>query len=247
VSGVAGLGRGRALLALAAAAVLLAGCQRAELYTGLNEREANEMVAVVEGAGFTASKSTPDNGKTWTLDAPKGEFPQEVALLQARGYPRDRYESLGDVFKKQGFVSSPTEERARMMFGLSQELSHTISEIDGVVDARVHLAMPQDDPLADTQKPASASVFIKYDPSVDLTSQIGSIKALVVNSIEGLPYDKVTVVLSAAHPIQPAPRQASLANLGLPALLGCAVIGGAAGFGLWRRNRRRSASRELAA
>jgi type III secretion protein J len=245
-----GLGGRKGLLigALAGGGLLLAGCQRAELYTGLTEREANDMVAVVQGAGFSAAKTSSDNGKTWTLSAPKGQFPQEVALLQARGYPRDRYENLGEVFKKQGFVSSPTEERARMMFGLSQELSHTLSEIDGVVDARVMLAMPQADPLADTQKPSSASVFIKYDPSVDLTSQVGSIKALVVNSIEGLPYDKVTVVLSPAHPIQPVVRHTSFAALGLPALLGVAALGGAAGFEVWRRSRRRTGvSKELVA
>jgi type III secretion protein J len=220
-----------------AAALLLAGCERAELYTGLTEKEANEMLAVVHGAGFDAAKATPDNGKTWTLSATKGDFPQEVALLEARGYPRERYETLGDVFKKEGFVSSPTEERARMMFGLSQELSHTISEIDGVVDARVHVAMPEDDPLDDQPKPSSAAVFIKYDPSVELGDQVGSIKALVVNSIEGLPYDKVTVVLSPARPISPAVTARSGARPGLALLSGVAALGGAAGFAAWRRKR----------
>ena len=240
------LTRTAAIATLAAAGLLLSGCERAELYTGLTEREANEMLAVVQSAGFSAAKATPDNGKTWTLTARKSEFAEEVALLEARGYPRERYESLGDVFKKQGFVSSPTEERARMMFGLSQELSRTISEIDGVVDARVHVAMPENDPLGDEAKPASAAVFIKYDPSVELTSQVGSIKALVVNSIEGLPYDKVTVVLSPARPAQSAPHPAPLPALGLPGLVSVALAGGAAGFELWRRNRRKAVAPDRA-
>ena len=236
------LSRAAVGLVLAAAGLLLAGCERAELYTGLTEREANEMVAVVQGAGFSSAKTTPDAGKTWTLTAPKSEFPQEVALLEARGYPRERYESLGDVFKKQGFVSSPTEERARMMFGLSQELSRTLSEIDGVVDARVHVAMPEADPLGDQPAAPSASVFIKYDPSVELSSQVGSIKALVVNSVQGLPYDKVTVVLSPARPLQTANAAQHAGPLGLPVLAAVAVLGGAAGFGVWRRGRRKTGS-----
>ncbi len=225
----------------------LAGCSRADLYTGLNEKEANEMVAVVQNAGFSASKTTKDNGKTWTISAPKDQFPQEVALLQARGYPRERFESLGEVFKKQGFVSSPTEERARLMYGLSQEISRTLTELDGVVDARVQIAVPESDPLSDTPKPSSASVLIKYDPAYDLQSQVGSIKALVVNSVEGLPYDKVTVMLSQVHAPPPKAAPSTAASIGAPALAVVAVLGGAAGFGLWRqRRRKKGASRELA-
>ena len=235
-------------VAVALATAALAGCgNRAELYTGLDEHEANEMVAIVHGQGFTATKSTKDNGKTWTLSAPKDQLAPEVALLQARGYPRDHYESLGDVFKKQGFVSSPTEERARMMYGLSQEIAHTLTEIDGVVDARVHIAMPEDDPLAETPKPSSASVLIKYDPSYDLNSQVGSIKALVVNSVEGLPYDKVTVLLTPVHIPTTAPPSRNAASLELPAILLVAALGGAGGFTLWRRQRRKTPTgREVA-
>ena len=235
------------VVAVVLAAAGAAGCSRSQLYTGLTEREANEMVAVVQQAGFTASKSTKDHGKTWTLDAPSSQFPQEVALLQARGYPRERFQSLGDVFKKQGFVSSPLEEHARLMFGLEQELSRTLTDIDGVVDARVHLAVPQADPLNDAVKPSSASVFIKYDPSVDLNAQVGSIKALVVNSIEGLPYDRVTVVLSPVRVAAVAPSAPAVPAFGLPALAAVAVLGGAAGFGVWRLRRRRRTGRELAA
>ena len=225
------------LAGVLASALVLTGCGRSELYTGLTEREVNEMVAVMESAGLDASKTTKDS-KTWTLEATPAQFPQAVALLQARGYPRERFESLGDVFKKQGFVSSPMEERARLMYGLSQELSNTLSNIDGVVSARVHLAVPEADPMSDTVKPSSASVFIKHDPQVDLSSQVGSIKALVVNSIEGLPYDRVTVVMVPARPLPPAVRQTSMADAGLPlaAILGLLGIG--TGFEAWRRSRR---------
>lgn len=195
------------------------------------------MVAVMESAGLDAAKTTKD-GKTWTLATPQGQFPQAVALLQARGYPRERFESLGEVFKKQGFVSSPIEERARLMYGLSQELSNTLSNIDGVVSARVHLAVPETDPMSDTVKPSSASVFIKHDPQVDLSGQVASIKALVVNSIEGLPYDRVTVVMVSARPLPPAVRKTSMADVGLPVAVILGLLGIGTGVEAWRRNRR---------
>lgn len=228
-------------VALGGALLLLAGCSQSELYGGLEEREANEMLAVVESAGIDASKSSKD-GETWTLKASSEDFPQAVAVLSRAGYPKDDFASLGDIFKKEGFVSSPLEERARLVYGLQEELSHTISSIDGVVQARVHLAVPENDPLAETRLSSSASVFVKHNPDVDFSGQVGSIKALVVNSVEGLPYDKVTVVLAPAKPLlatQPRRMGISQASMGtsLWATLLLAV-GGVAGYGAWRRHRK---------
>ena len=194
------------LLALAA---LFAGCGEQELYGGLSQRQANEMVAVLRNAGIAADKQ-PRDAASFAIVAPKADFAQAIELLRANGYPREGFDTLGGVFKKEGFVSSPLEERARLNYALSQEIANTIASIDGVVIARVHLAVPEKDPLADKHLPASASVFVKHRPSVDLSTRVSQIKALVVNSIEGLPYDNVTVALFPAEPLPsratPAPR-----------------------------------------
>lgn len=189
-----------------AALLALAGCGKAELYADLAEPQANEMIAVLQNAGIDASKSPLKEGR-WSVAAPEGDFARSVAILRAQGLPRDDFANLGDLFKKEGFVSSPIEERARLIHGLSQELAHTISDIDGVVQARVHLAMPQPDPLNQTQKPASASVFIKYRPGVNMLPHTGQIKALAVNAIEGLAYDRVSVVLFPAQPLPAVPER----------------------------------------
>ena len=179
--------------------VLLAACGRAELYGKLSEAQANEMIAVLQRSGIEAEKESAGEAG-WTLSTSKGDFGRAVEILQAQGYPRQDFATLGTVFKKEGFVSSPTEERARLNWGLSQELSRTLTEIDGVVQARVHLALPEDAPLAEQKAPASASVFIKYRAGTDINGQIGKIKALVVNSIEGLKYENVSVETFAAAP-----------------------------------------------
>ncbi|MGY4397512.1 type III secretion protein J [Sphingomonas sp. UYAg733] len=192
-------------------ALLLVACGRAELYGKLTEGQANEMIAVLQSAGISADKA--DNGeKGWTLSTGQGDFARAVEILHAQGLPREEFATLGTVFKKEGFVSSPTEERARLIYGLSQELSHTISEIDGVVQARVHLALPQDQPLADAPKPSGASVFIKYRPGTDIQGQVGKIKALVVNSIEGLKYENVSVETFPAQPLPVAQAQSAGAS-----------------------------------
>jgi type III secretion protein J len=184
--------------------LMLAACGREQLYSKLSETQANEMVAILRKAGLEATKSR--NGEEgWAVSAPAGDFPRAIEVLHAAGYPRDEFASLGTVFKKEGFVSSPTEERARLIFGLNQELSNTISQIDGVVQARVQVAMPEPDPLNNQPRPASASVFVKYQPGSEVERQVGQVKALVVNAVEGLRYENVTVAMFPARPLPSVP------------------------------------------
>lgn len=230
---------------LALAAALLAGCSQQELYSQLSERQANEMVAVLRNAGIPADKEKRENNQ-FAIAAPREQFAPAIELLRANGYPREGFDTLGQVFKKEGFVSSPLEEHARLQHALSQEIANTIASIDGVVIARVHLAVPEKDPLSDKLVPASASVFIKHRAGVDLTGSVGHIKALVVNSIQGLPYESVTVALfpSEAWPVRPATQTARLGGLEQP-LTWTAGFGGlvlAAGGGLWAWQRRRSSA-----
>ncbi|KQT35403.1 hypothetical protein ASG29_02485 [Sphingomonas sp. Leaf412] len=230
--------------------VLLAACGRAELYGKLSEAQANEMIAALQRSGIEAGKENGGDAG-WTLTTAKGDFGRAVEILQAQGYPRQDFATLGTVFKKEGFVSSPTEERARLNWGLSQELSRTLTQIDGVVQARVHLALPEDAPLAETKAPASASVFIKYRPGADINGQIGKIKALVVNSIEGLKYENVSVETFAAQPppvaVGTAPVSSNGSNDGavMAAIGGALLLAGAIGYPGYRRwrLRRRAASR----
>lgn len=180
--------------------IFLAGCSGQEIYSHLTEQEANEMVALLHDAGIMAKKHVL-NDQSFGVSAASADFASAVELLNTNGYPRNRFESLGQVFKKEGFVSSPLEERARLNYAQSQELANTLESIDGVVLARVHLAVPETDSLSDESKPASASIFIKHRLGVDLSTYEGQIKALVVNGIEGLPYENVTVAMFPAKPM----------------------------------------------
>lgn len=238
---------GRAV-ALAALAVLLAACSEQEIYSQLSERQANEMVAVLRSAGIDADKRVQD-GK-YAVVAAKGDFAAAVRTLNAQGYPREPFDSMGKVFKREGFVSTPLEERARLVHAMSQEISNTLANIDGVVTARVHLVVPERNPLVDKPQPAAASVFIKHRPDRDLSGQVAQIKALVVNSIEGLGYDNVTVALFPAESVvsataaQPARAEGAGTAAVVPLLAagGTGVLALSGSAFLWLR--RRSGTRE---
>ena len=227
---------------LVLAALTLSGCGRQEVYGKLTENAANEMVAVLSQAGIQASKVQGEK-ENWSITVSQGDFAKAVETLRAQGLPHENFDNLGTVFKKEGFTSTPLEERARLIYGLSQELSRTISDIDGVVQARVHLTMPEADPLSREAKPSAASVFVKYRTGFDLRSQTGAIKALVTNAIDGLTYDRVSVVMVPAQALPMLPQNQDSVSIsalvrGLVVVVAVSVLA-FAGLALLRMRRRR--------
>jgi type III secretion protein J len=181
----------RALVLLVA--LLLSACE-AELYNNLDQRQANEMVATLQQRGIPAQRVAVKGGQ-YTVVVDKGRFADSIAILREAGLPKEEFQTMGQVFKKDGLVSSPLQERAQMIFALSQELSRTVSEIDGVLSARVHLVLPENDPLRQQLVPSSASVFIRHRSDAPVASLVPQVKMLVANGVAGLSYDKVSVVL----------------------------------------------------
>ena len=180
---------------MAALALGLAGCdEKTTLYSGLEESQANAVMAALIGAGIGADKAPGDEG-TWVVTIGKSNFAAAANLCESKGLPRRRFNGVGEVFKKTGMVSSPSEERIRFMDAIAQDLSQTISMIDGVADARVHVVLPENDPFAKNSLPSSAAVAIRSRWDADLTDAVPQVKSLVKNAIEGLAYEKITVTI----------------------------------------------------
>ena len=184
----------------AISALLLAGCdQETTLHSGLAERQANLVMAALRDAGITCHKSPGEEG-TWNVSVDESKFAAAVNLLEKAGLPRRAHQGIGEVFKKTGMISSPSEERIRFMDALAQDIAKTISCIDGVVDARVHVVLPENDPFSRNALPSSAAVAIRSRWDADLTDVIPSVKGLVKNAIEGLAPEKIMVTIFRDSP-----------------------------------------------
>jgi type III secretion protein J len=182
------------------------GCKDSSLYSNLDEQEAVEMQAILLRQGIDCDKIT-EKDNIWELKVSKNHLAEAIEILKGLGYPKDKFADMGQMFQKEGLVSSPLEERVRYIYALSQEVAQTISRIEGVITARVHVVLPENDPLSEYFQPSSASVFVKHRQTLDIQSHIHQIKQLVINSIEGLNYDKVSIVPFATSMVSIAPQQ----------------------------------------
>lgn len=178
-------------------ALMLSACgKQVELHSGLLESESNEVLGALLNAGIEAHKSSNKAGVTISVE--QSVVVRAIEVLRQQGLPHDRRVTMGDVFKKENLISSPLEERARYLYALSQELELTLSRIDGVVAARVHIVLPERSGVGESIVPSSASVFLKYRPGYGAENAVSQIRSLTTNSIPGLVPDKVAVVLVAA-------------------------------------------------
>ncbi len=174
----------------------LAGCMGDQqvLFSRLNERQANEVSAALLRMGIDVDKHQLDRSNDWTIRVGKRDLPNAMAILESAGLPRTSHPSMGEIFKKEGFVASPTEDKARYLYALSEELSDTLQKIDGVISARVHVALPDRDLIGGKTESASASVVLVVSPGAHVQERETDIKAIVKDAVEGLDNpDRVTV------------------------------------------------------
>lgn len=227
----------RTLGALLLAAILfLTGCLRSELHTGLSEQEAQEIIVLLKQNGLDAQRALLARGKetpTWTVYVLGGNHNLVLAwrILQENGLPRQKVKGLDEVFSAGGLIPTASEEKAKLLVGLTGEMTRTLNSIGGVVDTRVHVVLPDNNPLLDRTQwsPTTASVLIKHrgkEPPL----QEAEVKALVAKGVQGLTPEQVAVVFKSVPVMPPSARDVSFfvgnqeITLGAVSLMAFAVI-----------------------
>ncbi len=177
---------------------LLAGC-KVELYSQVDEQQGNEMLALLLDNGISSSKSQ-GKANMISLYVDEKQISAAVEVLRRNGFPKNNFTTIQDMFGgNDKLIYTPFEDRARYNYGLSQEVAETLSQIDGVIAARVHLVIPKETRNKEPTEPASAAIFVKYNPAFDFNAYIPEIKAIVANGIAGISYENVSVALFPAQ------------------------------------------------
>lgn len=164
------------------------GDKDVELLSSLSEVDANEVVAALVSGGIKAKKIKTK--KSIAVFIKENDISVAVDLLKAKGLPNKSHSNFGEIFKKEGMISTPLEEKARYIYGISQELESSLSQVDGVLIARVHVVLSERIAPGQPVRPSSAAVMIKHLPELDPDSIEPRIKRLIISSIPGLSTQK---------------------------------------------------------
>ena len=236
-------------IAVALSIAALGGCASEEILHGLAEPQANEVLVALDEAGIDATKERDDGTDAgWTVSVPASDAARAQRTLAERSLPRARPAGFADVFAKASMVPTPTEEHALYLHALGGELSRSVEAVDGVVEARVHLGLPQQDPLRPGERPRPrAAVLVKCRAAscAGVRALEGGIRSLVAGAADGLDPDAVSVVIAeAAATPAPAERRTRRGSglllwLAVAAALGAAAI---AAYGFRGRLRREVAA-----
>ena len=183
----------------------MVGCKddKSRLIAANSEKEANlifvELLkANIDGVSIVSEKA--QRKTEWIIMVPPEKLVEARCVLAEKNLPHDPGYTFEDMLGEGGLIRSQTEERARLMHAIAGELTKSLEECDRVVSARVHVNIPEKNPIQRDVEPPTAAVLIKYLPSGaggdDWPIAPEDVKKLVANSIEGLQEnpDNVSVV-----------------------------------------------------
>jgi flagellar M-ring protein FliF len=177
------------------------------LYGGLGATDASEVAQALQSAGMPYKVDAGSGG----ILVPQDRINEARLKLAAQGLPAGDGAGLELIRKDPGFGVSQFMESARYQHALEVELVRTITSLQAVEAARVHLAVPTQSAFVRSRREPSASVFLRLKPGRRLEpEQVSGIVHLVASSIPELEADQVTVVDQNGHLLS-APRNGATA------------------------------------
>ncbi len=159
------------------------------LYSNLADEEAAAITQSLSSAGI---KYRMENG-TGGISVPVERINEARLMLAGQGVLQSG--GFASLSKEGGLGVSQFMENARYQHALEQELARTISSLQQVAAARVHIAVARNSSFVRDRSPGSASVFLQMKPGRRLASeQVTAIINLVASSLPDIDASQVTVV-----------------------------------------------------
>lgn len=166
------------------------------VYPGLAEKDASAVAEALRAAGVP-NRLDPVSG---TVTVPGDKVYDARMRLAAQGLPKGSAQGFEMIQQDQGLGTSQFMESARYQLALETELARTVSSLQPVKSARVHLGLPKASPFLRRQDNASASVLVELYPGRQLEQgQVSSIVHIVASSVPDLAPGAVTVIDQYGH------------------------------------------------
>lgn len=166
------------------------------LYGGLSPGDASDVAQALQSANLPYKVDAGSGG----ILVPQARISEARLKLAAQGLPAGDGAGLEMIRKDPGFGVSQFMETARYHHALEVELVRTITSLQAVEAARVHLAVPAQSAFVRSRREPSASVFLRLKAGRRLEpDQVSGIVHLVASSIPELEAEQVTVVDQNGH------------------------------------------------
>jgi flagellar M-ring protein FliF len=160
------------------------------LYESLPEAEKAKMLEALTAAGYEASVDPA----TGNIRVPTSDFHKARLSLAAQGLPTSTpngYAALDNL----PLGASRSVEAMKLKQSQEVEIARSISSMNDVMGARVHLALPNKSVFVRDRMDPSASVFVQLARGRSLDeAQVQAILNLVSASVPGLAREKVTII-----------------------------------------------------
>ena len=160
------------------------------LYESLSEAEKAKMLEALSAAGYDASVDPA----TGNILVPNSDFHKARLSLAAQGLPASAPNGYAEL-DNLPLGASRSVEAMKLKQSQEVEIARSISSMNDVMGARVHLALPDKSVFVRDRMEPSASVFVQLAQGRSLDeAQVQAILNLVSASVTGLAREKVTII-----------------------------------------------------
>lgn len=163
------------------------------LYTELNQSDAAAISSYLDKQGL--KYQVLDNGQT--IAVANASIPKTRLALASKGIPKGSGVGF-EIFDKPNITVTDFGQKLNYNRALEGELSRTISSLESVKSAKVHLAIAKKSIFKKENDESTASVIIIPSPGYELTiEQVKGIRHLVSSAVNGLESGNVQIVDSS--------------------------------------------------
>lgn len=162
------------------------------LFTGLNQDEAQEVVAMLQDQNVDYKF----NDKEGAIRVASSKVDQTRAELLSKGYPKSGF--TYDMYRSNaGLMTTESDKKQYTLYDLQDRLGAQIRLFDGVKDAKVTIAEAGEQKYAlgdENETDASASVVVTMKEGRSLSdTEASAIKNLIARAVRGMNFTNVAV------------------------------------------------------
>ena len=161
------------------------------LATSMSEADQQAALEALRQAEFKPQLDT----STGQITVPANRYHEARIFLASKGLPKAGSTGMDSLKDQSAMTTSQFMEQVRYTTAMEQELARSITAIDTIQSARVHLTMPKQSVFVRDRTPPKASVVVTPYPGRTITaSQVQALVNLVASSVPLMATENVAVL-----------------------------------------------------